>query len=411
MRYPRFIESALQASLSDTPVVLLNGARQVGKTTLVRHLAASGWGGGEPRYVTLDDTLSRAQAERDPDRFLQTGNTPLLIDEVQLVPDLLRAIKRVVDNDRRPGQFLLTGSSDVFTLPTASESLAGRMAIKTLRPLAAAEIAGVSTSLVDRLFSDEPLTYLAAEEELPLFEQVAIGGYPESLRRKSSARREEWFEDYVTTILGRDIRDLASIERLSDIPRLLRLMAARTATLANYSEYSRALGIPNSSLKRYLTLLKATFLVQELPAWSANLSKRLVRSPKIYLSDTGLAAALTGFDPEAIHTPMRGPLLETWIINEIEKHVSWADLRTSLYHFRTHSGHEVDLLLEDRQGRLVAIETKSRTTLQPRDFKGLEKLRDALPEQFHRGVVFYAGEEVREYSEGIVAVPVGIVHR
>ncbi len=407
MTYERFLEPALLVSLSDTPVLLLNGARQVGKTTLLRHLAARGWGAGKPRYVTLDDPLERAQAESDPASFLG-GVAPLMIDEVQLVPDLLPAIKQQVDNDRRPGRYLLTGSADIFTLPTVSESLAGRMAIRTLHPLAQAEIAGDHISLVDLLFAEEPLIYDRKDEERPdRFERIATGGYPEAVARARPARREEWFEDYVTTILTRDVRDLASIERLTDMPRLLRLMAARTATLANYSEYSRALGIPNTSLKRYLALLKATFLVNELPAWSANLSKRLVRSPKIFLNDTGLAAALTGFDPDSEHSPLRGPLFETWVINELRKHAGWAGLRTSLYHYRTHGGEEIDLIVEDRKGRLVAIEIKSRTTLQTRDFTGLEKLRDALPDRFHRGVVLYAGEEVREYSEKTVGLPVG----
>lgn len=407
MKHPRFIDSAIAESLSETPVVLVNGARQVGKTTLVKHLAEIGWGDERSEYRTLDDRLTRGQAERDPDGFVRSDR-PLIIDEVQFAPDLLRAIKLVVDEDRRPGRFLLTGSADLFTLPIASESLAGRMAIRTLHPFSQAELAGERVNIVDRLFSDDPINgpLLPSIDAGDLFARLVIGGYPESVVRSSPRRRDDWFDSYVRILVERDIQDLSNIERLSDIPRLLRLTAARTATLTNYSEYSRTLGIPNTSLKRYLTLLRGIFLLHELPAWSTNLSKRLVRSPKLHMTDTGLAASLVGAEPDAIPPMMRGPLLETFIINEFVRHAGWSQTRVALHHFRTHTGDEVDLILEDRRGRVVAVEVKSATTLSPRDFSGIETIREATGENFVRGVVVYGGKEVRMYGEGMYAVPV-----
>ena len=299
--YRRNIESQLHDALSDTPVVLLNGARQTGKTTLVRD---KGVAPSQASYVTLDDLEVLAAASSDPAGFLaglSASGQPVILDEVQRAPGLFPALKATVDKDRRPGRFLLTGSANVLLLPKLSESLAGRMEILTLWPLSQAEIQGTATSFVDALFSAEsPVARFKNAAPVPsrqeIIERVVRGGYPEPLTRSSAARRASWFESYIATILQRDVRDLANIEGLTQMPKLLSVLAARTASLLNASDISRTAGIPYTTLSRYLTLLETTYLIRTVPAWSGNLTTRLIKSPKIVLGDTGLAAHLLGLD-------------------------------------------------------------------------------------------------------------------
>ena len=291
----RNVTPELRDALADTPVVLLNGARQTGKSTLARALAPDAFPGGPAAYVTLDDATALAAATDDPDGFVRGLDGPVILDEVQRAPELFRAVKAEVDRDRRPGRFLLTGSADVMLLPVASESLAGRMEVVTLWPLSQGEIEGRTERFVDAVFEDA-LPPAPGSSGEPVWTRLARGGYPEAAEREDARRRSRWFGSYVTTILQRDVRDLARIEGLSEMPRLLALVAARTATLLNVAELSRSSGLPASTLKRYLTLLQATFLVRELPAWSTNRSKRLVKSPKLLVADSGLAAHLVGFE-------------------------------------------------------------------------------------------------------------------
>ncbi len=415
----RHLTPELREALADTPVVLLNGARQVGKSTLAQRLAVEGFGGAEAvRYATLDDATVLAAAEADPDGFIRSFEGPAVIDEVQRAPGLFRAIKAVVDADRRPGRFLLTGSADVFLLPSVSESLAGRMEVLTLWPFSQGEIEGRREGFVDAVYGERLPDAVLGEPVGPgdLWGRVVRGGYPEALRRSSAKRRARWYESYVTTILQRDVRDLANIEGLTQMPRLLQLLAARTGALMNYSEVSRSSGLPNSTLKRYLALLQATYLVRELPAWSANLSKRLVKAPKGLVTDTGLAAELVGASEEgggisgAVDI-VRGGLTETFVAMEIEKQRSWSRRRVTPYHFRTATGREVDVVLEDAAGALVGVEVKAATSVSGGDLKGLRALREARPDAFHRGVVLYGGDEVVAFEERLHAVPTAALWR
>jgi uncharacterized protein len=411
----RHLTPEIRDALADTPVVLLNGARQVGKSTLAQRLAEEGFGGAETaRYLTFDDATVLAAAEADPDGFVRALGGPAVIDEVQRAPGLFRAIKAVVDADRQPGRLLLTGSADVFLLPRVSESLAGRMEVLTLWPFSQGETEGHREGFVDAVFGE---ALPDAVEGDPggaddLWGRVVRGGYPEALARTAAKRRARWYESYVTTILQRDVRDLANVEGLTQMPRLLQLLAARTGSLMNYSEVSRSVGLPNTTLKRYLTLLQATYLVREMPAWSANLSKRLVKAPKGLLTDTGLAAELVGAGegsgpPEAV----RGGLIETFVAMELEKQRAWADRRVSLHHFRTSSGQEVDLVLEDAAGVLVGVEVKAAVRVTAGDFRGLRALQEARPAAFHRGVVLYSGNEVVPFGDHLYAVPMAALWR
>lgn len=401
----RNVSPQLRAALADTPVVLLNGARQTGKSTLARALAPDAFPGGPAEYRTLDDATVLAAATEDPDGYVRGLSGPVVLDEVQRSPDLFRAVKAEVDRDRRPGRFLLTGSADVMLLPVASESLAGRMEVVTLWPLSQGEVEGRDERFVDAVFADA-LPPTPAADGGSVWTRLVRGGYPEAAERDDPERRERWFESYVTTILQRDVRDLARIEGLSEMPRLLALVAARTATLLNAAELSRSSGLPASTLKRYLTLLQATFLVRELPAWSTNRSKRLVKSPKLLVVDSGLAAHLTGFEaPGDGAVDLPGFLLETFVVGELAKQAGWNRRRVSLHHYRTQRGREVDVVLEDRAGRVVGVEVKASGSVSGRDFRGLESLRDERPGGFQRGVVLYTGSEVVPFGDGLVAVP------
>lgn len=405
--YPRNILTPLREAVADTPVVLVNGARQTGKSTLVQMLAQEGHAA---RYLTLDDAAVLSAARTAPEEFLAGLGGPVILDEVQRAPDLFVALKAVVDRARRPGRFLLTGSADVLMLPSVSESLAGRMEVLTLWPLSQGETEGVREGFVDALFSAElpPLPRGAALDRDDLRRRVIGGGYPEALSRATARRRRAWFGSYVTTILQRDVRDIANIEGLTELPTLLALLAARAGTLLNYAELSRSSGIPQSTLKRYMTLVEMTFLTTTLPAWSGNLGKRLTRSPKLLLCDTGLAAHLLGMDEGTEGYPAAfGPLLENFVAMEIRKQLAWSERQPRMYHFRTTTDQEVDLLLEDARGRVVGIEVKASASVGAREFRHLAFLAEQLGDRFVRGVVLYTGAEALSFGPRLDALPIG----
>jgi predicted AAA+ superfamily ATPase len=405
--YPRFLTQPLTDALSDSPVVLVIGARQVGKTTLARQAMDINQG---VRYVTLDDEGFLSAARADPAGFLAGLGRCAIIDEIQHAPELFPAIKASVDRDRAPGRFLLTGSANVLVLPRLSESLAGRMEILTLWPLAQAEIEGGASDFVDRLFGEtmdlgreyEPITRDA------LLGRILAGGYPEPLGRASQARRRAWFNSYLTTILQRDVRNLSNIEGLTQMPRLMSLLAARMASLLNSADISRGIGVPYTTLNRYMSLLEATFLLRLLPAWTANLNVRLTKSPKVMINDTGLAASLLGLDLSRLQSEsvLLGQLLENFVTMEVMKLAGVSVVQPQLFHYRTTAGAEVDLLLEDAAGRLVGIEVKATATVTSGDFRGLRTLDAAAPGRLHRGIVLYTGPHVIPFGDRLFAVPI-----
>ena len=403
----RNIQDAVRRAMADTPVVLLNGARQTGKTTLAQELAAQ----GGARYFTLDDAATLALAAGDPSGFIRNLTGPVVIDEIQQVPALFPAIKLAVDRDRRPGRFLLTGSANVLTLPRLSESLAGRMEIIPLFPFSAGELAGRLEGFVPRLFAGT----ISLAQSTASGEDVALrlvhGGYPEAVERMAEDRRGAWFASYISTILHRDVRDLARVEGLHALPNLLKLLAARTAGLLNLADAGRDAGLPHTTLTRYLTLLETVFLVHRLPAWSPNLGKRLVKAPKLHLVDTGLACHLTGADARRLNEDrsLLGRILETFVVGELRKQVSWIDPRTTLYHFRTAAGSEVDVLLEKADGTVAGVEVKAGATVGTADFAGLQDLRDQLGERFRAGVVLYTGDQLIPFGDRLWLVPLPVL--
>lgn len=406
--YSRHVHALLAEALTDTPVVVLNGARQTGKSTLVQALAS------EPprRYLTLDDRVLLAAAKSDPTGFVAGLSGPVVIDEVQRAPELFLDIKAVVDRDRTPGRFLLTGSANVLLLPGLADSLAGRMEIVHLWPLSGGELAGhAHTNLADQLFQG-PLDHWTVPpcERSVLMHHLLQGGFPEAVARTTPRRRAAWFASYLETILQRDVRDLAQLEQLTELPHLLQLLATRSATLLNQAELARASGLSQSTLKRYLSLLETLFLVHRVPAWARNPGKRLVKSPKVFLPDTGLLTWLLDMNTDGLSAAPGLPVqvVETYVAAELLKHLSFSNLGLSLHHYRTQTDIEVDFVLENRLGQLTGIEVKASASVDSSAFKGLRHLQETEPDKFQRGVVLYGGRELVPFGQDLWAVPLSL---
>ncbi len=399
----RNIEQAVHLALADTPVVLINGARQTGKTTLTQAI-------GKERtslYFTLDDAATLALAAGDPVGFVRNLPGSAVIDEIQKAPELFPAIKLAVDRDRRPGRFLLTGSANVLTSPLLSESLAGRMEIIPLFPFSVGELGGIREGFLERLFTGTlgPTKLASAGDDLPA--RLVRGGYPEANQRKADDRRSAWFASYVSTILQRDVRDLARVDALHSLPNLLKLLAARVAGLVNLADVARDAGLPHTTLTRYLALLEGVFLVYRLPAWAGNLGQRVVKAPKLHLVDSGLACHLIGADARRLGEDrgLLGRLLETFVVGELRKQLSWTDPRTTLYHFRSGAGSEVDVVLEKPDGSIAAVEVKASATVTAADFAALKSLRDHLGKKFISGVLLYLGDQIAPFGDKLWLMP------
>ncbi len=408
----RHLAREIQAALRDTPVVLLLGPRQCGKSTLVQSPAILRKG----RYLTLDDPVVLAAAKGDPSGFVAgLGEGLTVLDEVQRAPELFLALKVAVDRDRRPGRFLLTGSANVLLLPRVADSLAGRMQVVELGPFSHGEIVGRREGFLDVLFGATFPNRLRGEkmDREELVSMICLGGFPEVQGRKASTRRRAWFDSYLATVLQRDVRELANIQDVTAVPRLLSLLAARVGALVNHSLVSQAAGIPQSTLKRYQVLLERLFLVRLLPAWSGNLGKRLIQAPKLYLNDTGLLAHLQQATPEWLREdPVHlGPMLENFVVMELQKQLGWSTVCPGMFHWRTAGGQEVDVVLEDGRGRLVGIEIKATMSPGGKHFSGLRALKAAAGRRFQRGVVLYTGSEVVPFATDLYAVPLSALWR
>lgn len=400
---PRLLAPRLREALADSPVVLIHGPRQSGKTTLARSV-------GERRgyrYVTFDEDAIRLAAERDPVGFVAALPERAILDEVQRVPALFTTLKSAVDRRRVPGRFLLTGSANVLLLPTLADSLAGRMAILRLLPLARCELARTPAGFLDALFSGTFRTRLVDRLGASLAAIVAAGGYPAALARPSASRRRAWYRDYVETQIQRDVRDLSRIRSLESLPRLLALVAGHSARLLNVSELAGPFQLTRQTIHDYLTLLERVFLIDRLLPWHRNRMSRLVKTPKLHMGDTGVACALLGLDESRLHRERDalGPLLETFVLQELRRQASWSAEPVSFFHYRDRDGGEVDIVLEQDAGAVAGIEVKAAATVSEADFRGLRKLKDASGRRFAHGVVLYDGEASVPFGEGMHALP------
>jgi predicted AAA+ superfamily ATPase len=401
---PRFLALRLREALADTPVVLIHGPRQSGKTTLARMV-------GEPRgyrYFSFDDEAARAAAERDPVGFVADLPGRVILDEVQRVPALFTALKTSVDRHRIPGRFILTGSANVLLVPKLADSLAGRMGILRLHPLAQCELAGRPPRFLDALFSGSFRTRTSERLGEALAERIVAGGYPAALARRRAARRAAWYRDYVETQVQRDVRDLSQVRSLDALPRLLALAAGYTARLLNVTDLAGPFQLTRQTIHDYVTLLERVFLLERLPPWHSNRLSRLIKTPKLHMGDTGLACALLGMDAQQLHRDREslGPLLETFVLQELKREASWFPEPLSFFHFRDRDGVEVDIVLERGAGVLAGIEVKAAATVTDADFRGLRKLKQAAGKRFTKGIVLYDGEISASFGEGFYAVPI-----
>jgi predicted AAA+ superfamily ATPase len=361
---------------------------------------------GGRNYITLDDDTALNAARVDPSGFVR-GLDRVIIDEVQRVPDLLRAIKASVDADRRPGRFLLTGSADVLTLPQISESLAGRMEIVTLLPLSRAEILGRKPTFLEKVlkgqFSRTGETLIGND----LIRTVVAGGYPEMLRRNSAARRQAWARDYVKALVQRDVQDIAEIEKLQQMPRLLRVLAHHSGQLTNFSQIGSQIGLDDKTIRRYITVLEQLFLVRRVEPWFRNQLKRLVKTPKLHFLDSGLLTEMLGTRIERIvrDRSVFGPILETFVFSELLKQVGWLGDGCAIYHYRDKDQDEVNIVVENDEGTVAGIEVKAAATVHAGDFKGLRKLAEICGNRFSLGVVLYDERNIVPFGDRLFAAP------
>jgi uncharacterized protein len=398
--FPRFASANIQTALEDTPVVMINGPRQCGKTTLVKAFADE-----RRTYLTLDDETALTAARSDPVAFLRPLDTAI-IDEIQRAPELLRAIKRSVDDDRRPGRFLLTGSADVLTLPTVAESLAGRMEIVNLLPLSQAEIERGATRFLEQAFSGNLPTPKQPAAGRDLERRVLAGGYPEMLSRKDPGRRKAWARDYLNAIVQKDAPEIAALDKLDHLPRLLRVLAHHAGQLCNFTQLGGQIGLDDKSTRKYLGVLEHLFLIRRLEPWHNNKLSRLIKTPKIHFLDSGLLASLVGATPEGLagSRDQLGALLETFVFAEVLKAASVTPI--SLSHYRDKDKNEVDLVLESEAGDVVGLEVKAAATVKASDFAGLRRLADAAGKRFRLGVVLHDGDTVLGFGDRLLAAPV-----
>ncbi|MGS1097293.1 ATP-binding protein (plasmid) [Aquamicrobium terrae] len=402
----RKVRPLVETALTDTRVVLITGPRQAGKTTLAKQFARN----GRP-YITLDDAGALNSARSDPVGFIR-GLQGAVIDEVQRVPELMLSIKESVDRDDTPGRFLLTGSANIATIPAIADSLAGRMATISLLPFAQSEIRSTPGRLIERLFAGEDV--IADEKPVLGDELIALvlrGGYPEALRRATPARRSAWLEDYVAQILDRDVRDIANIEQFDRLPRLLEVLAEHSGQLINHSSFGAALGFSNVTAQKYVSILERLFLIRTLAPWSNNRLKRLIKTPKLHFLDSGLLSVLREDEEEALRMDRSrfGPVLESFVFSELLKLASWAERRVSFSHYRTKDQDEVDIVIEDRRGRIIGIEVKASATVRRQDFRGLRQLQEATGDRFVRGLVLHDHDRVTPFGEKLQAAPFSVL--
>ncbi len=404
--YPRHLRRRVDEALRDTPVVLVNGPRQAGKTTLVQQFA-----GGRRRYLTLDDPGTLLSAQEDPVGLVRSLDRAV-VDEVQRAPGLLLAIKQAVDADRRPGRFLLTGSANLMLVPGVADSLAGRMETLTLLPLAGCEIHGGKGRWLDTVFAGSPPRAAAAtalrNSGGVLTRAVLGGGYPEAVARIDARRRATWARQYIDALVQRDVREIASVEKLDQLPRLLRVLAAMSGQLCNFTEVGGQVGLDSKTAAKYLAIFERMFLLRRVAPWSANRLSRIVKTPKAHFLDSGLMSSLTGLTDAVVARDRTrfGPALESHVFGELLKLASWSDDDYDVLTYRDKDQVEVDFVVENRASHVVGVEVKAAASVSRDDFAGLRRLATLAGQKFAAGVVLYDGVETLPVGVDLWAVPI-----
>lgn len=403
--FPRHVRELVLEALSDTPVTMLMGARQVGKSTLVRDIVST----DHPAHtVNLDDQAPRRAALDDPEGFIGGLPKPVLIDEVQRGGlDLVLAIKSSLEKDRTPGSFLLTGSANILSSKEVQDALTGRIERVQLWPLEQSEIYGGSVNFVDSLLSGSPPQVSRAVTGRDAFADLVVaGGYPEA-RTRIDRRRGRWFKNYIELTLEKDLADVTDAYKLEEMPRLLRALAARAANLIVYEDLAKELGIDRKTVKAYIRLLELIFVIKVLPAWRPGIASREQAAPKAYIADSGMQLNLIGADAARLHEDggLAGQALENFVAMEILRHAGWAQTDARAWHYRR-SREEIDLILEDPAGRIACVEVKAAVTLGASDWRTLKSFRDRFGERFAAGVIIHTGAQTVPLGDRLWAVPV-----
>lgn len=400
--FRRLIEPRIEEAMTDTPVVMLAGPRQAGKTTLVRQIAEQ----QGMQYLTLDDELTLMSAREDPTGMVRTLDRAV-IDEVQRAPGLLLAIKRSVDEDRRPGRFLLTGSANLMTLPAVADSLAGRMETLSLLPLSQSEIEAHEENWIDNAFSGKLLRTDDPALGDDLVQRVLRGGYPEAISRTSARRRIAWGRQYVDSLIRRDVKDVAAVDKLDQLPRFLRALAQTAGQMCNYSRLGGQVGLDGKTAARYAGVFEQMYLLRRVEVWTRNRLSRVVKTPRLQFMDSGLLATLLALNNDEVRRDRTrfGNVLETFVFGELLKHSTIAEDDYQLLYYRDTDKFEVDVVIENAAGDVVGIEIKAAATVRGSDLKGLKKLAGLAGRQFRMGVVLYDGAETLPLGDGLWAVP------
>jgi predicted AAA+ superfamily ATPase len=394
------------------PAVFINGPRQAGKSTLVSKIAQENL---DADYITFDDISALSFAKSNTAGFLQNFRKPLVIDEVQMVPEIFIHLKQTIDNKRlmgenANGQFLLTGSSTITTVPFLSEALVGRVFLITLYPFSSSEIAQHNDRFISMIFREEGSFSNIICEPISLSDIIARATFPQ-LATEKNININGWFGSYINTLLNRDVRNIAQIEKLHELPYLLKVLASRAGGLINDADLARTTRLNQMTLRRYRTLLQQVFLIFTVPSWYENIGKRLVKAPKIYFTDTLLLTYLLGYDVKAlkaVNMNLLGMVLENFVATELIKQLSVTGVG-NLFYFRTHDNKEVDFIIERQNGKIVGIEVKNSATVRAEDFNGLKFLKDALKDRFIRGIVMYTGSKILSFENDLVALPVSLL--
>ncbi|MGX6643308.1 ATP-binding protein, partial [Legionella pneumophila] len=394
------LKSRMEIAMQDTPVVLINGPRQSGKTTLVKEYSPS------LPYYTLDDDNILNAVKQDPVGFVNRIDKAI-IDEIQRAPELLRAIKRSIDENRQPGRFLLTGSANLLALPQIGDSLAGRMEILTLFPLSLAEIERRENRFIKYALDQSWPNQATRSEQSDVISQALTGGYPEMLTRPTFERRNAWAKSYIKAIVERDVKDISSIEKLVEMPRLLEVLAQQSGKLTNFTQIGGQLNLDTKTAQKYVGLLETLFLVHQLRPWHDNTLNRIVKTPKIHFIDSGLLACLNRVTIESIEKDKSafGALLETWVYSELLKMCNLADEPWNIYFYRDKDQVEVDFILENHARKIIGIEVKASQTIVNQDFRGLRKLARLADKNWVSGIVLYSGDKCLSFGDNLWAVP------
>lgn len=393
--------------MADTRVVLINGARQVGKSTLAKAVA----GERVAEWRDLDRPQDRQSALVDPVGFVESDGLMglMVIDEIQRVPELLLAIKVAVDADPRPGRFLLTGSSRLLGLRDLPDTLVGRMETVELYPFSQGEIDGTPDGFVDAVFRYGPsIRHQSAISRVDYTERIVRGGLPEAVARNDPRRRGIFIDNYVQNLIDREVRQLAEIERAPQLTTLIRLLAAHSGMLVAAGALENNLALSRNTIQRYMRLLEEIFLIKRIPGWRRNLGARVTAAPKLVFVDSGVAARLLAADSHSLRRPGGpfGPLLEGFVTAELARQLTWSQTLVEMYHYRDKNKVEVDIVLEDRRGAVVGIEVKAASTVRAEDFRGLAHLGRQLGDEFRAGIVLYTGAQTLPFGDKLRAVPI-----